>query len=263
MVLGMEKKYDIFISYSRKDFQEVKALYEMLKSEIDGIRIWFDINGIESGDEFEDKIINAIDNSEVVIFALSDNAINSRWTKDEVMYARNTDKRVIPVLLEGAKLKGWFLFKFGRIDCIDSKDQLQISKMIGNFCQWFGLQRRNNTVSGKIKAESANSSQIDKVIDSKVKQTKIVWNSDKREFEEIDENGSGVQKYRITLVDCGVAKLGMVKLIKETMGWDLVSSLNFVDYVPSVFPILFSEEEMLSIQYNIEDLGGTVKVEKV
>ena len=257
-------KYDIFISYSRKDFQEVNALYEMLKSEIDGIRIWFDINGIESGDEFEDKIINAIDNSEVVIFALSDNAINSRWTKDEVMYARNTDKRVIPVLLEGAKLKGWFLFKFGRIDCIDLKDQLQISKMIGNFCQWFGLERRSNTVSGTIKAESANLSQIDKVIDSNLSnQKKVVWDTATGRFEEVDENGSGVQKYRITLVDSGVAKLGMVKLIKETMGWDLVSSKNFVDYVPSVFPMLFSEEEMLSIQYNIEDLGGTVKVEKV
>ena len=55
------KKYDIFISYSRKDFDEVNQIVEMLKSRIPTLNYWFDITGIESGDEFEDKIISAID----------------------------------------------------------------------------------------------------------------------------------------------------------------------------------------------------------
>ena len=117
-------KNNIFISYSRRDFDEVKELYNTIKSRIKGINIWFDITGIESGDEFDEKIINAIDNSEIVLFALSDNSINSKWTKDEVMYAKNTGKRVVPVLLKGGQLKGWFLFNFGRIDCIDLSNEL-------------------------------------------------------------------------------------------------------------------------------------------
>ena len=130
------KKYDIFISYSRKDFDEVNQIVEMLKSRIPTLNCWFDITGIESGDEFEDKIITAIDNSSYVLFALSDNSIQSQWAKDEVMYAKNTDTKVIPLVLKGAQLKGWFLFKFGRIDCIDTTNSLQIEKLIKNLADW-------------------------------------------------------------------------------------------------------------------------------
>ena len=129
-------KNDVFISYSRVDFDEVNEFVEMLKHQIPSLSVWFDITGIESGDEFEEKIITAIDQSSYVLFALSDNSINSQWAKDEVMYAKNTDKKVIPVLLRGATLKGWFLFKFGRVDCIDSTIPLQVDKLIRNLSNW-------------------------------------------------------------------------------------------------------------------------------
>lgn len=131
-------KYDVFISYSRKDFDEVKQLIGSIKQRIPTLSYWFDLTGIESGDEFEDKIISAIDDSAYMIFALSDNSIQSDWTKDEVTYAKNTDKKVIPILLKGAKLKGWFLFKFGRIDCIDYTDYRQMDKFLENLSNWTG-----------------------------------------------------------------------------------------------------------------------------
>lgn len=147
-------KYDLFISYSRKDFDEVKQLIDSIKQRIPTLSYWFDLTGIESGDEFEDKIISAIDNSAYMIFALSDNSIQSDWTKDEVTYAKNTDKKVIPILLKGAKLKGWFLFKFGRIDCIDYTDYRQMDKFLENLSNWTGKA----LTSGEI-----NHNEIDKV----------------------------------------------------------------------------------------------------
>ena len=87
----------MFISYSRKDFDVVNDFVKMLKSRIPQLNCWFDITGIESGDEFEDKIISAIDNSSYVLFAVSDNSLESPWTKDEVMYAKNTDLAVLTV----------------------------------------------------------------------------------------------------------------------------------------------------------------------
>lgn len=130
-------KYDIFISYSRKDFEEVSSLLKVLIEHIPTLTYWFDVTGIESGDEFDDKIITAINNSSYVLFALSNNSINSQWTKDEVMYAKNTGKKIIPVLLSGATLEdGWFLFKFGRIDCIDSTEPIQVEKLIKNLSNW-------------------------------------------------------------------------------------------------------------------------------
>lgn len=131
-------KYDVFISYSRKDFDEVSALLETIRREVPGLSVWFDINGIESGDDFEEKIISAIDSSSYVLFALSDNSLESEWTKKEVMYAKNTDKRVVPVLLKGAQLKKWFLFKFGTIDCIDSTNSIQMEKLCQNLSDWTG-----------------------------------------------------------------------------------------------------------------------------
>ena len=132
-------KYDVFISYARKDFDEVNSFVEMLKERIPQLAYWFDITGIESGDEFDEKIIAAIDNSDIVLFALSDNSLQSQWAKDEVMYAKNTDKKVVPLLLKGASLKGWFLFRFGRIDCIDTTIPMQVDKLIGNILNWTGM----------------------------------------------------------------------------------------------------------------------------
>ena len=152
-------EYDIFISYSRKDFNEVKALYEMLKSRISNINIWFDLTGIESGDdEFDEKIIAAIDNSKMLLFALSDNSNQSKWAKDEVMYAKNTQKRIIPVLMKGACLKGWFLFRFGRVDCIDLQDEKQVNKMLHNFSEWFNKKLINERASSPKASQSHQTS---------------------------------------------------------------------------------------------------------
>lgn len=145
-------KYDVFISYSRKDFDEVSSILESLKTAIPGLTYWFDITGIESGDEFEEKIIAAIDNSTYVLFALSENSIQSKWTKDEVMYAKNTGKKIIPILLKGASLKGWFLFKFGRVDCIDFSNPLQKEKLLKNLSDWTGKTRSKKSGQSPVNA---------------------------------------------------------------------------------------------------------------
>lgn len=143
-------KYDVFISYSRKDIDEVKRFIDRLQVAIPSLTCWFDITGVESGDEFEEKIIDAIDNSSNLIFFLSENSISSKWTKDEVMYAKNTDKKIVPILLKNAKLKGWFLFKFGRIDCIDSTADEQVNKLIENLSSWTGKKVLRGNDSTKL-----------------------------------------------------------------------------------------------------------------
>lgn len=148
------KKYDIFISYSRKDFQEVNDLLQKITQAIPTLNYWFDLNGIESGDdEFDERIITAIDNSSYVIFALSENSIASKWTKDEITYAKNIGKKVIPVLIKGAQLNdGWFLFKFGRVDCVDSTNDIQIEKLIKNLSKW-----TNNPIAKTNKTDNLQS----------------------------------------------------------------------------------------------------------
>ena len=61
-------KYDIFISYSRKDKEIVNKFASGLKK--NRYEIWMDIDGIESGDAFKEKIVNTIRNSSLVSFLL-------------------------------------------------------------------------------------------------------------------------------------------------------------------------------------------------
>ncbi len=129
-------KYDIFISYSRKDLDEVNKLIEVLCLNIPDLTYWYDIKGIGTGDEFQEKIINAINCSSYVLFALSNNSIKSKWTKKEIMYAKNRGKKIVPVLLEGATLNDWFLFEFGIIDCIDSTSPAQLNKLSQDLSTW-------------------------------------------------------------------------------------------------------------------------------
>ena len=129
-------KYDVFISYSRKDLNLVEKFVKDLKARIPNLTYWFDLTGIESAEEFDEKIINAIDNSSYVVYFLSPNSMKSRWTKEEVMYAKNCGKKVIPVLLNGVTLEGWFLFHFGRVDCIDLSKKEQVNKFIKNLSGW-------------------------------------------------------------------------------------------------------------------------------
>ena len=130
-------KYDVFISYSRKDLNLVEKFVKDLMARIPNLTYWFDLTGIESAEaEFDEKIIKAIDNSSYVVYFLSPNSMKSRWTKEEVMYAKNCGKKVIPVLLNGVTLEGWFLFHFGRVDCIDLSKKEQVNKFIKKLSGW-------------------------------------------------------------------------------------------------------------------------------
>ena len=140
-IMEQQKKYDVFISYSRKDFDEVNAFVEMLKQRIPTLEVWMDLDGIEASDEFDEKIITAIDASSYVIFAMSNSSNSvgegsSKWTKKELVYAKNTGKKVIPLLLNGAVFNSWFLFEFGRVDSIDIQKNKQIEKLVKNLSKW-------------------------------------------------------------------------------------------------------------------------------
>ncbi|MBE6194040.1 MAG: TIR domain-containing protein [Rikenellaceae bacterium] len=130
-------KYDIFISYSRADLQQVEPFVKMIEQRAN-VKCWIDWTGIESGSQFEDVIVSAIDSVEVVLFFISENSINSHYAKLEINYAYNVKKRVVPVILDGGNLRGWFLFKFGAVDFIDIRNQRQCDKLIQNLQEWCG-----------------------------------------------------------------------------------------------------------------------------
>lgn len=130
-------KKQIFISYSRKDLAVVEPFVKEIEART-GLRCWIDWTGIESGAKFEKKIVEAIDQVDVVLFFLSDNSMASDYTEMEISYAYNTKKRVVPVMLDGGQLRGWFLFKFGSINFIDCNESRQVDTLMSNLVTWCG-----------------------------------------------------------------------------------------------------------------------------
>ena len=132
------KNHEIFISYSRKDLQQVISIRDEIKEKI-GAESWIDIKGIESGDQFINKIVGAIDKAKVVLFMVSEASMKSEYAQREVMYAKNSGKKVVPVILDNSQLQGWFLFLFGVVDYIDINNPRQKDKFFENMRGWLGL----------------------------------------------------------------------------------------------------------------------------
>lgn len=135
---------DIFISYSRHDKEIVLPFVKSIEQKF-GAVCWIDLEGIEYGSQFEDVIVDAIDDSKVVLFMLSDYSLKSKWTKREVLYAEDEEKRIVPIIVDGKGLRKWFKFHFGNIDYVDLNSQEQQEKLFKNLATWLGVKLLTTT----------------------------------------------------------------------------------------------------------------------
>jgi O-acetyl-ADP-ribose deacetylase (regulator of RNase III) len=94
--LNMDK--DIFLSYSRKDSEIVRAIYEWLEKA--GYKCWLDVDGMFSGVSYKKVIVDAIKRSKVLLFMSSENSNKSRNVVSEVSIAVEYGKKIIPVRLD-------------------------------------------------------------------------------------------------------------------------------------------------------------------
>ena len=103
----MDYKYDVFISYSRKDYvnngevipgNPVSAIQNILTK--NHISFWFDKDGIYSGDEFIEVITEAIVSSKMLIFVSSKASNLSEWTAGEILLAKKHKKAILPVRID-------------------------------------------------------------------------------------------------------------------------------------------------------------------
>lgn len=126
------EKYDIFISYSRKNKSQVDKIVDTLKFK--GYSVWIDIDGIESGEAFRKTIVEAIENSSIMIFFSSDASNKSKWTTKEISLGVAYNKHIIPIKLDTAPYSKSIIFDLIDLDYIDmSEDRLvdaSIQKLI-------------------------------------------------------------------------------------------------------------------------------------
>jgi len=101
--MDKSKKYDIFLSYSRKDHQWVQDFVSALRKA--GVRAWFDVQDLAPGDRWEDQIQDALRQSSTLVVILTPDSVSSPWTFFELGAAVADRKRIIPVVLGTTDLR--------------------------------------------------------------------------------------------------------------------------------------------------------------
>lgn len=129
----MKYKYDVFISYSRRDY--VDENYNVIPgnaiAEIqnvfdeNGITYWFDKDGIYSGQEFIEIITGAIAESKMLIFISSKHSNESIWTAGEIFEALDGEKAIIPVKIDNCQYNKKFKLLIRPLDYMDYQENPQ------------------------------------------------------------------------------------------------------------------------------------------
>ena len=103
---------DIFLSYSRKDFNKVKAIKDELEREL-GVSCWMDLEGIDyTSPVFVEVLIKAINESPVFCFMLSANSQVSEYALSEIAHAKDKDKPMFLLNIDKCKLTEKFAFMY-------------------------------------------------------------------------------------------------------------------------------------------------------
>ncbi|MBK6794654.1 MAG: TIR domain-containing protein [Anaerolineales bacterium] len=104
-----ERKYDIFISYQRKDKEHVDKIASALTQS--NISVFYDMTSLLPGMDWEVEIKSALTNSKGVLFCFGKDTMKFGYVQKEIKVALDyvekspKDFRLIPILLPGADIE--------------------------------------------------------------------------------------------------------------------------------------------------------------
>lgn len=92
----------IFVSYSRKDLDFALDLTKKLQEL--GANIWIDQFGIQIGENWDNSIEDALEGALTLLLIISKTSSTSQNVQDEVSLAMNSEKKIVPILIEECEL---------------------------------------------------------------------------------------------------------------------------------------------------------------
>ncbi|HLW33610.1 MAG TPA: toll/interleukin-1 receptor domain-containing protein [Aequorivita sp.] len=92
----------IFFSYSRDDSMFVMELAKDLRAA--GATVWLDQLDIQPGTHWDSSVEKALQESNTLLVVLSNSSVKSHNVMDEVSYALEENKKVVPLLKENCQI---------------------------------------------------------------------------------------------------------------------------------------------------------------
>lgn len=131
-------KYDVFISYSRKD----TAIADKVCAAFDraGISYFIDRQGIGGGFEFPRVLAENIIDSQLFLLLASENAYASKFTNSEIVFAFNKKSKqsILPYIIDGSSLPLELEFTFAGINWRNINDHPIDSVLVADILKLLG-----------------------------------------------------------------------------------------------------------------------------
>ncbi|MEP7287161.1 MAG: toll/interleukin-1 receptor domain-containing protein [Chloroflexota bacterium] len=103
LLYDTSKKLEIFISYNHKDWLSyAEPLVNHLRSQ--GLNVWVDQHLLEGGDDWLDRVNEALERCYCLVLCVSPEALNSKYVKMEYRYYIRENKFILPLICREAKL---------------------------------------------------------------------------------------------------------------------------------------------------------------
>ena len=146
--IDMDYKYDVFISYSRKDTDVADRICRAFDEE--GISYFIDRQGIGGGMEFPAVLAKAIKESVVFLFLASKNSYESKFTQSEIVYAFNKKQKqdIIPYIIDGSTMPDELEFTFSAINWRQMDRHPIDTTLVDDVLYRLGRQRTNTERNG-------------------------------------------------------------------------------------------------------------------
>lgn len=149
-------KYDVFISYSRKDSEIANKICSALEKE--GITYFIDRKGIGGGFEFPEVLANAICDSSLFLFLASENSYGSKFTINEVTFAFNKKSKqsILPYIIDKSQLPISLEFIFAGINWRTIKDHPVVPTLMNDLKNMLGRDIKESEEESKGISEVIN-----------------------------------------------------------------------------------------------------------
>ena len=116
ILIRLSKTMRVFLSYSHKDQIIAQAIYnECIKHDL---KVFDEVNSIKSGESWEKSVSSAIKDAAkqgCVVLIISENAVTSKFVRDEMYFAISLGAYVLPVIVGDVDLPPEFKFCLSRL----------------------------------------------------------------------------------------------------------------------------------------------------